>query len=65
TKFSDYINQLRIAELKRQLQDPDKAHYTLLSLAYDAGFNSKASFQRAVKKYEGLSPSQLKEKMLK
>ncbi|MEM1358185.1 MAG: helix-turn-helix transcriptional regulator, partial [Bacteroidota bacterium] len=65
TKFSDYVNQLRIAELKRQLQDPGKAHYTLLSLAYDAGFNSKASFQRAVKKYEGLSPSQLKEKVLK
>lgn len=62
-RFSDYVNQLRIAELKRQLQDPKKTHYTLLSLAFESGFNSKASFHRAVKKYEGISPSQLKEKL--
>ncbi len=65
TRFTDYVNQLRIAELKRRLQDPGKDHYTLLSLAFEAGFNSKASFQRAVKKYEGVSPSELKEKLTK
>lgn len=50
TRFNDYVNQLRIEELKLLLQAPNKAHYTLISLAYEAGFNSKASFHRAVKK---------------
>lgn len=63
TRFSDYINQLRIEDLKNRLRDPQKSHYTLISLAYEAGFNSKASFQRAVKKFEGSSPSALREKL--
>jgi AraC-like DNA-binding protein len=63
TRFNDYINQLRIEELKYRFQDPEQAHYTLLSLAFESGFNSKASFQRAVKKFEGLSPSELRKKM--
>lgn len=63
TRFTDYVNQLRIEDLKRRLKDPGKAHYTLLSLAFDAGFNSKASLQRAVKKFEGVSPSALREKL--
>ncbi|MEM6770151.1 MAG: helix-turn-helix transcriptional regulator, partial [Bacteroidota bacterium] len=61
TKFNDYINQLRIAELKRLMQSPQKSHYSLISLAYEAGFNSKASFHRAVRKYEGVSPGQLRD----
>lgn len=60
-KFNDYINQLRIEELKKLLQNPGNNHLTLLSLAFDAGFNSKASFNRAVKKLTGKSPSELKE----
>jgi len=59
-KFTDYINELRIKEVKRLLNDPKNANYTLLGLAYDAGFNSKASFNRAVKKLTGNSPSNLK-----
>lgn len=62
-RFSDYINKLRIEELKRRLRDPGKAHYTLVSLAFESGFNSKASFQRAVKKFEGMSPSALRDKL--
>lgn len=61
TRFNDYVNQLRIAELKRLLNTPQKAHYTLISLAYEAGFNSKASFHRAVKKFEGVSPGALRD----
>ncbi len=59
-KFTDYINELRIEEVKRVLQDPKNNKYTLLSIAYDAGFNSKASFNRAVKKITGKPPSNLK-----
>ncbi len=62
-KFTDYINELRIEEIKRLLQDPKNEKYTLLALAYDAGFNSKASFNRAVKKITGNAPSALKSKL--
>lgn len=63
TRFNDYINQLRIGEFKRLLQSPNKEHYTIISLAYEAGFNSKASLHRAVKKFEGLSPGALRDKI--
>lgn len=60
TKFNDYINMYRIEELKELLADPKNEKFTLLSLAYEAGFNSKASFNRAVKKLTGQPPSALK-----
>ncbi len=59
-KFSDYVNELRIEEVKRLLSDQKNDNLTLLALAYDAGFNSKASFNRAVKKITGKPPSALK-----
>ena len=60
-KFNDFINEYRIEELKTLLKDPKNSNYTLLSLAFEAGFNSKASFNRAVKKLTGKSPSALKQ----
>lgn len=59
-KFSDYINAYRIEELKRLLKDPNNNNLTLLALAFDSGFNSKASFNRAVKKLTGKPPGALK-----
>lgn len=60
TKFNDFVNTYRIEEVKTLLADPKNEQFTLLSLAFDAGFNSKASFNRAVKKITGKSPSSLK-----
>lgn len=60
-KFTNYINEHRVAEVQRLLQDPKNAKYTLLSLALEAGFNSKSSFNRAVKKQLGISPNALKD----
>lgn len=60
TKFSDYVNELRFEELQKLLLDPKNEKYTLLSLAFEAGFNSKASFNRTVKKITGKSPKHLK-----
>lgn len=59
-KFNDYINQLRADEVKRLAALAENSKYTLLSLAFDAGFNSKSSFQRAVKKHLGISPKELR-----
>ncbi|MEL6812014.1 MAG: helix-turn-helix domain-containing protein [Bacteroidota bacterium] len=60
-KFSDYINELRFEELKLLLEKPESDKYTLLSLAFEAGFNSKASFNRTVTKITGKSPKHLKQ----
>jgi AraC-like DNA-binding protein len=59
-KFNDYINELRFTELKSLIENPKNDKYTLLSLAFEAGFNSKASFNRTVKKITGKSPKHLK-----
>ncbi|MCE2612794.1 AraC family transcriptional regulator [Flavobacteriaceae bacterium D16] len=53
--FNDYVNSLRIEEFLRLCQ-MNSEKYTLLSLAYDSGFNSKATFNRAFKKIKGCSP---------
>jgi len=59
-RFSDFVNEYRVKEVQSLLQNPNNSKYTLLSLAMDAGFNSKSSFNRAVKKQFGISPSELK-----
>ncbi|MEO9484209.1 MAG: AraC family transcriptional regulator [Ekhidna sp.] len=61
--FTDYINEYRVKEIEQLIKDPVNNKYTLLSLAYDAGFNSKSSFNRAVKKHLGIAPSELKRKI--
>ena len=56
--FYDYINGLRIEEFKTLVADPVNRQYTLLSLAYECGFNSKTAFNRNFKKVTALSPSE-------
>ena len=58
--FNDFINGYRIEELKLLLKIPKNQNFTLLSLAFEVGFNSKASFNRAVTKLTGKSPKYLK-----
>jgi len=62
--FFDFINQYRIEEAKKYLIDPQKQHLKILSVAYDAGFNSKSSFNTIFKKYTGMTPSEFREKFL-
>lgn len=56
--FFDFINGYRIKVLKEKLKDPKNKHLTILGIAYDCGFNSKASFNRIFKKNTGLTPSE-------
>ena len=56
--FYDLINGYRIQEFLRKLNQPESKQYTFISLAYDCGFNSKASFNRNFKKYTGKTPSE-------
>lgn len=56
--FFDYINKYRVEEVKRIILTPGSEKMTLLGIAFDAGFNSKATFNRSFKKYENLTPQQ-------
>jgi AraC-like DNA-binding protein len=56
--FNDFINWYRVEEIKQQLKDGAYANRTIMSLAYDAGFNSKATFNRAFKKATGKNPKE-------
>jgi AraC-like DNA-binding protein len=54
--FNDFINYYRIEEVKQKLQDKANINLTIMAIAYDAGFNSKATFNRAFKKLTGKNP---------
>jgi AraC-like DNA-binding protein len=54
--FNDFVNQYRIEAVQRHLQHGRHKTHTLLSIAYDCGFNSKATFNRAFKKSTGKAP---------
>jgi AraC-like DNA-binding protein len=56
--FNDFINRYRVQEVKALLSDSANANITIMSLAYDAGFNSKATFNRAFKKFTGKNPKE-------
>ena len=63
--FYDFINTYRINEVKMRLQDEKYSHYTIVAIAFDCGFNSKATFNRLFKQYTGLTPTQYKKESLK
>ena len=56
--FFDFINSYRVEEFKNLLQQPENHNFTLLSLAYEAGFNSKSTFNAIFKKFTGSTPSE-------
>ena len=60
--FFQLINEYRVEEVKERLKDPNNDHLKILSLAFDAGFNSKASFNRVFKSYTGQTPKDYKTK---
>lgn len=62
--FHDLINEFRLKEFKKKLSDPRQSHKTILALAYESGFQSKASFNRIFKKMEGISPSSFRNQQL-
>ena len=54
--FNDFVNRYRIDAVKEKLKAGEQKTQTLLGIAYDCGFNSKATFNRAFKKATGGSP---------
>lgn len=65
TNFYEYVNRKRIAHFKELIKKEDSEKLTLLAIAYDAGFNSKATFNRVFKQLEGVTPFQFKNSLNK
>ncbi len=63
--FTEQINYWRLEEFKKSINDEKLAHLDLLGLAHEAGFNSKATFNRYFKKKEGITPSEYRKNLIK
>jgi AraC-like DNA-binding protein len=63
SSFYDLINNYRVEEVKRLMADPVNKNYTILALAFDAGFSSKSTFNSIFKKVTGLTPSKYRESL--
>ena len=59
--FYTFINEFRVEEVKSMLTDKAYTKYTLTTIAYEAGFNSKSSFNSVFKTLVGKTPSQYRE----
>ena len=56
--FFDFVNWYRIEEAKKLIKDASDQQSTLLSIAYEVGFNSKSAFNTSFKKHTQMTPSQ-------
>jgi AraC-like DNA-binding protein len=61
--FYDVINGYRVEEAKRLLADPKNLNYTILSVGFEAGFNSKTTFNTVFKKFTGLTPTDFRNRL--
>ena len=58
--FFDFINAYRIQEVQKILKESSDDKITILEAMYQAGFNSKSSFNTAFKKETGLTPTEFR-----
>ena len=57
--FNDFVNAYRVQEARRKLADARFAHYSLVGVALESGFNSKSTFNRVFRKVTGQAPSEV------
>ncbi len=58
--FFDFINTYRIQEVQQTLKESMDDKLTVLEAMYEAGFNSKSSFNTAFKKETGQTPTEFR-----
>lgn len=56
TNFYAFVNHFRVESFKAKLHAKASQNKTLLGLAYESGFKSKATFNRAFKEITGMTP---------
>ena len=63
--FNQYLNQYRIAEAARRLQDPAENASAISTIALDVGYSSLSSFNKAFKELHGMTPTTYRARALK
>jgi AraC-like DNA-binding protein len=58
--FFDFVNRHRVEEAKKQLAKVQRRRPNILTIALDAGFNSKSAFYTAFKRHTEMTPSQFR-----
>ncbi|MEM7181297.1 MAG: AraC family transcriptional regulator [Spirochaetota bacterium] len=58
--FFHFVNSYRVQEAQRLLANPQLADQTILRIAFDAGFQSKAAFNKIFKKQTGITPGEFR-----
>jgi len=58
--FFDFTNYYRVEEIKKIIHLDKFKNFSLLGIGFECGFNSKAAFNRAFKKFTGQTPSEFK-----
>lgn len=61
--FYDFVNGYRIDQVKEYMAAPEYQNFKMLALAFEAGFNSKATFNNIFKKTVGLTPSEYRKQL--
>ena len=55
--FYEFVNTYRVKEMEKLVRDPSNNNLTLLGIALNSGFSSKASFNRTFKRLTRSTPS--------
>lgn len=58
--FRTFLNAYRVADARAALADPARSRQKLIAIAFDCGFSSLASFNRAFKDIVGRAPSEFR-----
>lgn len=58
--FRQFLNHYRIDEARRLLKDPARSEDKLITIAFDSGFASLATFNRVFRELEGCAPSRFR-----
>ncbi len=61
--FFQFVNRYRLEEVCRAMKEDTEWKHNILELAYDAGFNSKSSFNSLFKSSYGQTPSQYRKSL--
>lgn len=58
--FNTFVNEYRIEYAKKLILSKKYSNWSIIAIAYESGFNSKATFNSFFKKYTGKTPSEFK-----
>lgn len=56
--FFDFINEYRVGAARQMLIEMEPGEATIAQIAFEAGFNTRASFYKAFRKFAGATPAE-------